>query len=80
MSQGRTGKINYRCPKCLDREVDYDLLFDREENQFYCRRCNWEGNELEILTRYAHYKSQYRDMLKRWTVEDILAKDEDNWE
>ena len=28
---------------------------------------------------FAVYKQRYKDMLKRWTVEDIRAKDEDDW-
>ena len=76
MSQGRRGKINYRCPHCLFRDIDYDLLYDRQAEQFYCRRCNWEGTEDEILMLYADYKRKYKDMLKRYIVEDILAKDE----
>lgn len=77
MSQARTGKINYRCPVCLFREIDYDLLYDEENSQYYCRRCNWEGNEAEILLNYAFYKRRYKHMLKRWTVEAIEAKDEE---
>ncbi len=77
MSQGRRGKINYRCPHCLFRDIDFDLLYDTAVDQYYCRRCNWEGTEDEILSSYAVYKRKYKDMLKRYTVEDILAKDED---
>jgi hypothetical protein len=72
MPQGRTGAINYRCPNCLFRDIDYDLLYDREADQFYCRRCNFEGDEHEILQLYAVYKRKYKDMLRRFTVEDIL--------
>ena len=77
MSQGRRGKINYRCPNCLLRDIDFDLLYDKEVDNYYCRRCDWEGTEHEILFLYAIYKRKYKDMLKRYTVEDILAKDED---
>lgn len=76
MSQGRTGPVNYRCPQCLFRAIDYDLLWDKELDQYYCRRCNWEGSELEILSLYQVYKQQYKGMLERWTVEKIEAKDE----
>ena len=76
MSQGRKGKINYRCPECLLREIDYDLLYEEDKDQHYCRRCNWEGDEHEIIQLYAIYKRKYRAMLKRYTVDDILAKDE----
>jgi hypothetical protein len=75
MSQGRTGQINYRCPVCLFRDIDYDLLFDRQAEQFYCRRCNWEGDEHEILGLYSVYKLKYKSMLKRITVEDLLRDD-----
>jgi hypothetical protein len=75
MSQGRTGAINYRCPQCLLRDIDYDLLFERQAQQFYCRRCNWEGDEHEILQLYSVYRRRYRAMLKRFTVEDLLRDD-----
>lgn len=76
MSQGRQGVINYRCPNCLFRDIDFDLLYDKELDQYYCRRCNWEGKEPEILYMIAVYKRRYKDMLKRYTVEDIIAMDE----
>lgn len=76
MPQGITGPINYRCPQCLFRAIDYDLLYEQDKDEYYCRRCNWEGREMEILSFYRVYKQQYKDMLKRWTVEEIEAKDE----
>ena len=33
MAQGRKGKLNYRCPRCLMREIDMDMLYDQG-----CRR------------------------------------------
>ena len=78
MAQGKTGPINYRCPQCLFRAVDYDLLYEKDKDEYYCRRCNWEGVEMEILSFYRIYKQQYKHMLKRWTVEEIEAKDEDS--
>jgi len=77
MAQGKTGPINYRCPQCLFRAIDYDLLFEKDKDEYYCRRCNWEGTEMDILAFYRVYKQQYKDMLKRWTVEQIEAKDEE---
>ena len=76
MAQGKTGKINYRCPRCLFRAIDYDLLYDKKADEYYCRRCNWKGSEMEILALYQVYKQQYPDMLKRYTVEDIIKKDD----
>ena len=77
MPQGKRGKINYRCPHCLFRDIDFDLMYDSAADQFYCLRCNWEGTDSEILVMYDEYKKKYKDMLKRYTVEDILAKDEE---
>lgn len=79
MPQGRTGVINYRCPECLFHQVDYDLLYDTQAEQFYCRRCNWEGDEAAILAKYAAYKTKYGDRLTRWTADGIRAKDEQDW-
>ena len=70
MPQGRKGKMNYRCPVCLDREIDMDLLHDSDKDEYYCLRCPWVGSEREILERYEAFKLKYRDMLKRITVFD----------
>lgn len=72
MSQGRKGKVNYRCPVCFDREWDIDMLFDKEKNEYYCLRCNYVGNEEDILARYQHAKTKYKDRLKRFTLADFL--------
>lgn len=71
MSQGRKGTINYRCPVCFDREWDIDLLYDKEKGEFYCLRCNYVGNEADILERYAHTKTKYRDRLRRFSLADF---------
>jgi hypothetical protein len=54
MSQGRKGKVNYRCPVCFDREWDIDLLYDKEKNEYYCLRCTYVGGEADILALPAH--------------------------
>lgn len=71
MSQGRKGKVNYRCPVCFDREWDIDLLFDKEKGEFYCLRCNYVGTEADILRRYQHTKTKYADRLKVYSLEDF---------
>ncbi len=35
MAQGRKGKLNYRYPMCLRRDIDMDMLFDAEKNEYY---------------------------------------------
>ena len=49
MAQGRKGKLNYRCPRCLMREIDMDMLYDRDADEYYCLRCSFTGNEKEVL-------------------------------
>jgi hypothetical protein len=65
MSQGRKGKVNYRCPVCFDREWDMDMMYDKEKNEYYCLRCPYVGNEADILSRYQQTKTKYRFRLKR---------------
>lgn len=38
MSQGRKGKLNYRCPSCFMRDLDIDMFYDKEKDEFYCMR------------------------------------------
>jgi len=67
MAQGRKGKLNYRCPRCLMREIDMDMLFDREADEYYCLRCSFTGSEPEILRLNAQFREKYADRAKRIT-------------
>jgi hypothetical protein len=67
MPQGRKGPVNYRCPVCFEREIDMDMLYDEEKDEYYCIRCPYVGKEQEILARYQHTKTKYKDMMKRIT-------------
>ena len=49
MSQGRKGKLNYRCPSCFMRDLDIDMFYDKEKDEFYCMRCQYTGNEQDVL-------------------------------
>lgn len=67
MAQGRKGKLNYRCPRCLMREIDMDMLYDRQTDEYYCLRCSFTGNEEEVLHLNAQFRTKYRDRMKRIT-------------
>lgn len=67
MAQGRKGKLNYRCPRCLMREIDMDMLYDSERNEFYCLRCSFIGGEIEVLRLNAQFREKYLDRLIRIT-------------
>lgn len=69
MSQGRKPKIKYRCPTCFSKEVDVDLLIDKEKNEYYCIKCCFVGKEQEILDAYQRNKRKYKlitTRLNRW--------------
>ncbi|MHC4788250.1 MAG: hypothetical protein ACYS8K_03480 [Planctomycetota bacterium] len=59
--------MNYRCPVCFEREIDMDMLYDEEKDEYYCLRCPYVGDEADILQRYEHTKSKYRDGFRRIT-------------
>jgi hypothetical protein len=67
MAQGRKGKLNYRCPRCLMREIDMDMLYDQVRDEYYCLRCSFTGNEAEILRLNALFREKYRDRNRRIT-------------
>ena len=59
MAQGRKGKLNYRCPRCLMREIDMDMLYDAEKDEYYCLRCSFTGDEQEVLRLNAQFREKY---------------------
>ena len=67
MAQGRKGKLNYRCPRCLMREIDMDMLYDTESGEYYCLRCSFTGNEKEVKRLNAQFREKYRDRITRIT-------------
>jgi DNA-directed RNA polymerase subunit RPC12/RpoP len=67
MAQGRKGKLNYRCPRCLMREIDMDMLFDAGKAEYYCLRCSFVGDESEVLRLNAQFRAKYRDRAVRIT-------------
>ncbi len=65
MAQGRKGKLNYRCPRCMMREIDMDMLYDQEADEYYCIRCSFTGNEKEIIRLNDQFRQKYHDRLTR---------------
>jgi hypothetical protein len=65
MAQGRKGKLNYRCPRCLMREIDMDMLYDRDRAEYYCLRCSFAGDEAEVLRLNAEFRAKYVDRARR---------------
>ncbi|MGD1041958.1 MAG: hypothetical protein ABR913_02710 [Sedimentisphaerales bacterium] len=67
MAQGRKGKLNYRCPLCFRRDIDMDMLFDSEKNEYYCIRCSFTGTETQVQVLNAETKRRYADRRVRIT-------------
>ena len=67
MAQGRKGKLNYRCPRCLMREIDMDMLYDTDKDEYYCLRCSFVGDEKEVQRLNAQFREKYLDRLTRIT-------------
>ena len=67
MAQGRKGKLNYRCPRCLMREIDMNMLYDQVKDECYCLRCSFTGSEEEILRLDTLFREKYRDRMRRIT-------------
>lgn len=67
MAQGGKGKLNYRCPLCFRRDIDMDMLFDSEKNEYYCIRCSFTGSETQVQVLNAETKRRYADRRTRIT-------------
>jgi len=72
MSQAGKGKLNYRCPACFIRDLDIDLFYDKESDEYYCLRCQFSGNEAEVLKGNDMARVKYKMMLERITDIDSL--------
>jgi hypothetical protein len=70
MSQGRKGRLNFRCPACFVREIDVDMFYDREKGEYYCLRCPFTGTESEVLALNEMAKFRYKDISRRITSFD----------
>lgn len=67
MAQGRKGELNYRCPLCLRREIDMDMLYDKDKHEYYCIRCSFVGTEQKVLALNAETRRRYVDRASRIT-------------
>lgn len=67
MSQGRKGRLNYRCPACFAREIDVDMFYEPEKDEYYCLRCPFTGTEEEVLRLNEMVKFRYKNLTKRIT-------------
>ena len=67
MAQAGKGKLNYRCPMCFMRDLDIDMFYDKDKNEYYCIRCQYTGDETDILQKNEQIRWKYRRMYDRIT-------------
>lgn len=66
MAQATKGRLNYRCPSCFMRDLDIDMFYDAQKEEFYCMRCQFIGPEAEVLRMNEMVRVRYKDMMKRF--------------
>lgn len=69
MAQSGKGKLNYRCPICFMRDLDIDMFYDKEKEEYYCIRCQYTGNEADVLEKNEVIRIRYGAMMKRFTFQ-----------
>ena len=67
MAQATKGRLNYRCPSCFMRDLDIDMFYDAQKEEFYCMRCQFIGSEAEVLRMNEMVRVRCKDMMKRFT-------------
>ena len=70
MAQAGKGRLNFRCPSCFMRDIDMDMLFDKDKGEYYCLRCQFHGTEEEVLEKNELARFRYKDMYRRFTFEN----------
>lgn len=65
MAQAAKGRLNYRCPRCFMRDIDMDMFYDGEKEEYYCLRCCFRGTEEEVMKLNEQYKEKYGRLRER---------------
>ena len=65
----KNDSVIYRCPKCLNTLNDVTIFAD--ENGIYkCLKCGYQGDFDDLMKQYAIFRSRYKLMNKRITLEE----------
>ncbi|MBQ6875829.1 MAG: hypothetical protein IJN46_06305 [Lachnospiraceae bacterium] len=61
--------VIYRCPACLG--TLNDVTIDADENGIYrCLKCGYNGDFKNLMEQYARFRSKYKLMKTRLTLEE----------
>ncbi len=67
MAQAGKGRLNYRCPSCFMRDLDIDMFYDKDKDEYFCIRCQYRGNEADVLAKNQLARFRYGAMMRRFT-------------
>ena len=67
MAQSTQCRLNFRCPSCFMRDLDIDMFYDKDKQEYYCIRCQYTGTEADVLAKNQMARFRYRAMMKRFT-------------
>ncbi len=65
MAQSTKGKLNYRCPACFMRDLDMDMFYDEENDEYYCLRCAFRGKRVDVLRLNRQARYRYKSLKLR---------------
>lgn len=67
MAQAEKGRLNFRCPSCFMRDLDIDMFYDAEKQEYYCIRCQYKGSEADVLAKNQMARFRYGFIADRIT-------------
>ena len=71
MAQSGKGRLNYRCPSCFMRDLDIDMIYDKDKEEYYCLRCQFTGTEEDVLAGNETVRIRYKAMDRRYEKFDF---------
>ena len=71
MAQLRKGKLNYRCPSCFMRDLDIDMFYNKDTGIYSCIRCQYRGDEADVLKMNELVRVRYGALHERITKFDF---------
>ena len=71
MAQAGKGRLNYMCSSCFMRDLDIDMFYDKEKDEYYCLRCQYTGKEADILKDNEQVRTKYKAMYQRYSEFDF---------
>lgn len=69
MAAIKTNGVIYKCPMCF--QTLNDVVIDvYEDGKYHCVKCGYVGTHDELLARYAEFRSRYKLISTRLTLDD----------